>query len=400
MENPLTPTPEQISLAKWQRLLTGTATILLLIGLVAVVIRLAEAIHHSLLLFALGALVAYALDPLVEGLRHMRLFRGRGNQAPPSRGATVAMMFFVTIVAMGLGLAWLTHSLSAQVRYFEADYPAYQQRALLLATKADSLLAQHHVAFSVVDAIHHPPTGLKAALSKLGTNALPAVTRFFGNVGESVIVLLISVYLLLFAPEMREKVNAMLPERLREYAELWEADVNRVFGGFVRGQVIIALLMGALAGLACLVIGIHLWLIIGVFVAFAALIPVFGPYLGAVPAVIAALVGPTYFHSPIVAAVAILVAFIVINEIGSKILYPRLVGAALGLHEVVVLFVLFAGLEVGGIIGVLFAAPITAFATVTIVHLYRYWQELPDAPLSRDAKKAEGETVTTQEEGQ
>jgi predicted PurR-regulated permease PerM len=85
--------------------------------------------------------------------------------------------------------------------------------------------------------------------------------------------------------------------------------------------------------------------------------------------------------------VLVLIAFVVINEIGSKVLYPRLVGAALGLHEVLVLFVLFAGLEVGGIVGVLFAAPVTAFAIVTMVHLYRYWHELPDDLLSGTVKK-------------
>jgi len=163
---------------------------------------------------------------------------------------------------------------------------------------------------------------------------------------------------------------------------LWETDVNRILGGFVRGQVVIALVMGAMTGGACLLLGIHLWLIIGLFVVVAALIPVFGPYLGAIPAVIAALIGPTHIHNPVVAAVVILILFVIINEVGSKILYPRLVGAALGLHEVLVLFVLFAGLEVGGIVGVLFAAPLTALAIVSVVHLYRYWQNIPDSLIS------------------
>ena len=78
----------------------------------------------------------------------------------------------------------------------------------------------------------------------------------------------------------------------------------------------------------------------------------------------------------------VLTLFVVINEGGSKILYPKLVGKALGLHTVLVLFVLFAGLEIGGIVGVLFAAPVTALAIVAVVHLYRLWQELPDTLLA------------------
>ena len=81
-----------------------------------------------------------------------------------------------------------------------------------------------------------------------------------------------------------------------------------------------------------------------------------------------------------------MVAFTVINEVSSKILYPKLVGAALGLHEVLVLFVLFAGLEINGIVGVLFAAPVAAIAIVSVVHLYRFWQDLPDSLLSNVAR--------------
>jgi len=106
-----------------------------------------------------------------------------------------------------------------------------------------------------------------------------------------------------------------------------------------------------------------------------------------IPAILAALLGSTHLHNPVAAALIVFVVFIVLNEYCSKLLYPRLIGAALGLHEAVVLFVLFAGLEVGGVVGVLFAAPITALSIVTIVHLYRYWLSLPDHPLTQPIRK-------------
>jgi predicted PurR-regulated permease PerM len=159
--------------------------------------------------------------------------------------------------------------------------------------------------------------------------------------------------------------------------------VNRILGGFVRGQLVLALVMGALGGGVCLLVGIKLWLLIGLFVVVMSLIPVVGPYIGAVPAIIAALVTPAHgFFNPISRAVIVLVVFVFINEFGSKILYPKLVGAALGLHEVLVLFILLAGFEVGGLTGVLFAAPLTALSAVTLVQLYRLWQGLPPASLA------------------
>jgi predicted PurR-regulated permease PerM len=358
---------------KWTRLLVVTATLLLLLGFLAAMIRLSMTIHHTLLLFALGGLVAYALDPLVE-----RLSRGRLK-----RQAAVAIVFVGMFILIGLGAWSLEGHLAAQVR----DLPNYKSRILEFASMVDQRLVARHINFSLVQTIQHPPKSVQNSLKSFGLDAFTFAKRGATDIGESVIVLLFALYFLIFGADMKEKFNGMLPTDLSRRADLWETDVNRILGGFVRGQFIIALIMGVLAGLGCLLIGIKFWLIIGLVVVVAALIPVFGPYLGAIPAVIAALVGPTHFPNGVVAATIILVWFVIINEGGSKILYPKLVGSALGLHEVLVLFVLFAGLEINGIVGVLFAAPVTAIAIVSVVHLYRLWQDLPDSLLSNTARR-------------
>ena len=70
-----------------------------------------------------------------------------------------------------------------------------------------------------------------------------------------------------------------------------------------------------------------------------------------------------------------IVIFFVVNEFGSKVLYPRLVGSATGLHEIVVLFVLLAGAEVGGVIGALLAVPLTALFGLLALYAYRIWSQ-------------------------
>lgn len=373
--------------SQWLRLLVTTTTLLMLILFVGVVVRLGMSIHHTLLLFALGGLVAYALDPLVERLRHPV----HGKSGDPSKGlsrkASVAIVFVSMIVLLGLGLWSLGGHLEGQVKSFQADAPQYRQRALALAGDIDGQLAARHINFSVTQTIQHPPGSASNFGKQFGVGALDFLKHFATDTGESIIVLLIALYFLLFGADMKEKFNGLLPADLRKHVEPWQADTNRILGGFVRGQVIIAVIMGAAAALGLLLIGVHLWLLIGLIVVVAALIPVFGPYLGALPAIVAALVGPTHIHSPILSAVAVLILFIVINEAGSKILYPKLVGQALGLHEVLVLFVLFAGLEIDGIVGTLFAAPVAALSIVTIVHLYRLWMGLPEDDLADVAKR-------------
>ncbi len=374
---------------KWTRLLVVTATVLLLLTFVGVVIHLGTYIHHTLLLFALGALIAYALDPLVEWLRRLHLPRSLQG---PSREICVASVFLVLFALMGLAVWNLGGSLVNQVNDLQQNFPEYKQKALMRAGDIDAILAQHHVNFSLTNAIEHPPKEMVIVGEDAGKEVLPLLRNVATDIGETIIVLLIALYFLLFAAEMRERFNGLLPESLRARADLLETDVNKILGGFVRGQLIIALIMGAAAAAGCFGIGIKPWLLIGLFVVAASLIPVFGPYIGAVPAIIAALIGPTHFH-PAVSAALVAFWFVIINEGGSKVLYPKLVGEALGLHTVLVLFVLFAGLEVGGIVGVLFAAPLTALAIVGVVHLYRLWQDLPDTLLA-DVARIEGQEAS------
>ena len=413
---------DRTDMSRWLRLIIFSTAIFLVIGLVALAIHLLTSIHHTVLLFALGGLVAYALDPLVERLRHplhgSKAASAEANAATLSpaaadasanedgtnnkgkglsRKASVAIVFLSIVVILGVGIWLLGSEIGNQVKVLRTDFPEYHTRALALAGRIDTQLAARHIKFSLQNSLTKPPPEVSAWLAKTGKALVPLLAHTFSSVGESIIVLLIALYFLLFGPELKVSINKNLPGDLLQHVIPWQTDVNRILGGFVRGQLIIALVTGAAAALGLLLIGVHLWLIIGLFVVVAALIPVFGPYLGAVPAIIAALIGPTHIHSPVASAVAVLVLFIIINESGSKILYPKLVGQALGLHEVLVLFVLFAGLEIDGIIGTLFAAPIAALAIVTTVHLYRYWQGLADNVLANVAqnagKKAEKRTL-------
>jgi predicted PurR-regulated permease PerM len=367
---------------KWTRLLIVIATVLLLLTFFGVAIHLGTYIHHTLLLFSLGALVAYALDPLAEGLR--RIIPVKPGKEP-SRELSVSMVFVALLLILGFGVWSLGGAVVHQVTELQQNFPQYRQEALDRAAGLDATLAARNIHFSMTDTLLHPPKEAVAVGETVGKEAVPFLSHVVTDFGESIIVLLIALYFLLFGAEMRERFNGLLPTDLGHRADLLETDMSRILGGFVRGQLIIALIMGSAAALGCLLIGIKPWLLIGLFVVIASLIPVFGPYIGAVPAVIAALAGHTHLH-PVFAAAVTVVLFVAINEIGSKVLYPKLVGQALGLHTVLVLFVLFAGLEIDGIVGVLFAAPITALVIVAVVHLYRLWQELPDTLLSTVAK--------------
>lgn len=372
------PMPD-ISTAKWMRLLIIVTTGLALFMAFAVTVQLLGLISHTLLLFALGALMAYALEPLVRRVRYA------GGRDHP-RWLGVAVVFSVLAGVIALGVVLLGKTLVHEIAVLAQDQDHLKAAAVGQLEHLDVWLAGHGVPLSLETYVNDPPPNVKRFEQEIGHKALSAAGKFSVSLLEGLLVLLIALYFLIYSKEMRRGVNSNLPSALLPYVEDWQNDVNRILGGFVRGQLVLALIMGAAAGGGCALIGVHFWLLIGVFVVFASLIPVIGPYIGAIPAVIAALLSPPGSFNPVTRIILVVLLFVVINEAGSKILYPRLVGKALGLHEVMVLFVLLAGFEVGHLEGVLFAAPLTALAIVTATQLYRCWVGLPPASLAQAAQ--------------
>lgn len=361
-----------ISQEKLLHLLTILTVILALGILLGAAVKLLSFIGHTLLIFSLGGLLAYALDPVIERARGKS--DALGNQ--PSRPRTTLVVFAaIACVVVITGLA-ISKPLTHQVSTLAAEHMIYEEGARSKLSDADIWLASRNIKLNLEEYIKHPPPNVKSWGEAISGHMLMVVGHIGKAVVEGFIVGLIALYFLIYCREMREGTLHALPEGLVPYATQWMDDVNRILGGFVRGQLVLALSIGGMAAALCFLMHIKLWLLIGLFVVVAALIPVVGPFIGAIPAVIAALLSPHAFFSPVLRVVILVVCFGVINEIGSKILYPKLVGAALGMHEVLVLFILFAGLEVAGLTGVLFAAPITALGTVTLAQLYRFWMGL------------------------
>ncbi len=374
----------------WARLALMLACALMFGLIVAGAIRVLSHISHTLLIFALGGLGAYAIEPAASAIHRVFEQRRPGKKVP--KIASVGAVYgFAAVAFAGCALA-LSIPLRHQAAILTADHAAYERHARVRLLSADVFLHDHGYNVSLTDYLNHPPANVKSWGEAVSGKVVETLEHAGKAVVESFIVALISLYFLVYSSEMRHEVLSALPADLRKRAVGWMQDVNRILGGFVRGQLLLALCIGALAGVLCLMMGIRLWLLIGAFVVVAALIPVVGPFIGAIPAVLAALFSPEAHFSPVVRVVVLIAVFGIINELGSKILYPRLVGKALGLHEVLVLFVLFAGAEAGGLTGVLFAAPLTALGSVTAVHLWRLWRE---TDLSKESSSVGEPEVTS-----
>ncbi|KGP74936.1 permease [Desulfosporosinus sp. Tol-M] len=156
----------------------------------------------------------------------------------------------------------------------------------------------------------------------------------------------------------------IIPQRWRmEWRRLWQ-DINHVIRQFVRGDLVVAVIVGILSGIGVKLIGMDYALLIGLICGVSDLIPYFGPVIGAVPTVLLALT-----QSPAMAfKVALIILFV--QQLEGNVISPKLMGDSVGLHPLWVVFALLAGGELAGVWGMFLAVPVAAVIRVVFNHIY------------------------------
>ena len=172
-------------------------------------------------------------------------------------------------------------------------------------------------------------------------------------------MLFVAAYLLADVRKVKAAYLRAAPRRYRRDArELWDAfgvSLSRYLGGLL----FVVVIQGVLAGLALWILGVPYAILLGVWVSLTAIIPYLGAFLGAIPAIIVALI----FESPTIAVLTV-VAYVLIQQLEGNFLTPRIQGQAVHVHPILVLLAVIGGGQLAGLAGVIFAVPALAVIRV------------------------------------
>lgn len=176
------------------------------------------------------------------------------------------------------------------------------------------------------------------------------------------IVAFISLYTLLEAPKLRRFTLSLFPGGQRERVDEVLQAMAQSMGGFVRGTVIVSILVGAITYIGLLIIGIPFSLVLALLAGVMEFIPYLGPILASIPMLIVALMqSPGH-------ALAVLIFFVILQQLESNIFVPNVMRTQTDISPLLVLIAILIGGSVGGLLGVLVAIPL-ASALQTFVRL-------------------------------
>jgi predicted PurR-regulated permease PerM len=351
--------PRKVEIPRWVQL----------VGLPLILVgawQLVAAVSHAVFIFVVAALIAILLNPIVRAFAVLRLPR-------PVAVLVVYALFAVAFIGAGV-LAGTVVATQVQAatsvvqdeftkRPGESETPA-QKRLDRLQTWLDN----HHL--EQID-VRNLSDKVQAKIDSLDVQSVSgrAVDIAQGvllGVVESlfnvVLVIVVSVYMLLDAPRLSRFLRRLFPPGESEDDRDLITRCERALIGYVRGQAMVSLVIGTTAGVLMWLLGItgvfhngnDYAIAFGAFVAVVEVIPYVGPWIGAIPPMVVALA-----ESPS-AAIAVALAFLFIHQIEGHIVIPKLMGGAVGVHPLLVIFALLAGAQLYGLPGVFVTLPLVA----------------------------------------
>jgi predicted PurR-regulated permease PerM len=176
---------------------------------------------------------------------------------------------------------------------------------------------------------------------------------------------LLALYLLIDLPQLQRDLLHLVPEDHRDEFSDLGSKIGRAVGGFFRGQLLVALLVGILSSLGFALVGLDFWLIIGAIAGFTNLIPLVGPFIGGGLGFIVGTITEGFDVGLYAALVAL-----VVQQIDNHIISPNVMKRTVKLHPVTVMLSLLAGGTLAGFWGVLLAVPGVAVAKLLLGHLW------------------------------
>jgi predicted PurR-regulated permease PerM len=363
--SPLTPPPAvpiaPVVVPRWIQLVALPLALLALWAL-------ARAAGNVLLILLAASTIALILNPLVKMLVRRGLPRGLS-----------IFVLYVGVFAFlgGLGVV-LANPLSTQISHLERNVPHYIDQANRDLANLQHWLDRRGVKVQIQrqgqTALQTLEHNILKRSSSIVTFSRDLLTQVLTTGFDFVLIFVLSIYLLIYGDQIGALVKRVMPPGDGTPEDDFPLLVQRAVFGYVRGQLLFSLIMGASAALALWIFGVigifpagaHYAVFFGAFYGLMEFIPYIGPIIGPLPAVLVAL-----FVNPIT-AVWVILLFVGLQQLEGHVVAPQVFRISLRINPILVILALLIGYQIYGIAGALLALPIAAVIRQTVLYLRRH----------------------------
>ena len=402
--------------SRWDRSTKRTVLVILLVALVFIIYISRPVIPMILI----AAILAYLLNPIVNAAERVRIPRAVTTIAiyllVIGLLLLVPILFIPTLIDQLRALAsfdvpgtargvigWANNTLQGLPE--TVTIIGYQLPVAAVARELQASSQQTQYVPSVNDILSYIQQVLSATTNVVSTSAtigINVVGTVFSTFLTILVTFFVSLYMTMDAPRIQNYFHSLFPTSYRsELADLLRR-IGVVWQSFLRGQLILGIVVGVATGVALSLVGMPGAIIFGILAGLLEVVPNLGPILSMIPAVITALIqgsnvlGPMGIDNVGFALITVGIYFL-IQQLENNILVPRIIGDSINLHPIIVICAVVIGLSVGGILGALLAPPIVA--TFRVIGSYVHaklldYQPFVGSPLPNTRPRHYRRTVT------
>jgi predicted PurR-regulated permease PerM len=329
---------------------------------------LARAAGPVLLILIIAAVIALILNPLVTVLHQRGL----------PRGLAIPIAYLAIFAAIGGVGVLLATAISTQISHFQHNLPHIIDHANRDLADLQNFLNKHGIHVHLQSQGHTALQTLQKSVLK-HSGAIVSFSRdLLGKLVtvaiSAVLVLVLSVYLLVYARDIGALVRRIMPPGAGTPEDDYPLLVQRAVSGYVRGQLSFSVIMGVSAGLALTLFGLvgifpdgeHYAVFFGGFYGLMELVPYIGPILGAAPPVLVAL-----FEHPLT-AIWLILLFVALQQLEGHVVAPQVFRISLRINPILIILALLVGYQLYGIAGALIALPVIAVLRQTVIYLRKH----------------------------
>jgi predicted PurR-regulated permease PerM len=312
-----------------------------------------------LVLIILSLMIVATFNPVVRRL-----------QSKLTRGWAITVVVSAAFGAVLAILAAIIPPLARQAQNLVSHFPQYLNKIEHAAKGA-----------GIPVNLQGSKLDLTSQAARIGPDSIAYALTVFSSIMGVLTVAVLTVYLLVDGPSVASSAVGLLPKRQRLHVRRLFGEIGIQVGDYIRGQLITSVLAGIFSYVILLALGVPEPLALAFLMALFDAVPMAGPLIGTVPAVLVALTKDT------TTALMVLAGYVIYHQIESHILVPRIYGKTMKLSPSIIVIAILIGATLLGILGALLALPVAA-AVPVIFRFVQEWRQREDEALSEDAQLA------------
>jgi predicted PurR-regulated permease PerM len=321
-------------------------------------------IKEVLALLFVALIFASAVDPWIDSMERIKF----------PRWLTILLIYIALFLIIFLVVYLLIPPLIEQFGQLVGSFPEYFDKLGFAYESVKNFSADHGILGDLDQGINAIKDNLAAAISSV----FNTVFSVFGGIVSFFVILVITFYMTVEESAMKRTITFILPDKYQPFTLQLINKMQRKIGDWLKGQLILCLIIGLMSYVGLLILGVNYALILALVAAVGEFIPYVGPVISAIPAILLA-----FTQSPI-KALLVLILYLIIQQLENNLLVPKVMQKAVGLNPIVSIIALLIGAKVAGLIGVILAIPVATALSVVVKEIWQQKHELPDDPVEED----------------